>query len=101
MRRLVESWIEAERDHHGNRLAQAIRRMNEKRGGSLTHSRVSEWRRGVYVPSQVILSQMLYRTLPWALQRAGIAPSEAQYQELEKLLWMAQEKDGEIYVELL
>jgi len=101
MRRLVESWLEAEREQHGNSLAQAIQRMNEKRGGSLTSSRVSEWRRGVYTPSQAILSRMLYRTLPWALQRAGIAASEAQYRELEKLIWVAEEKDGQMIVELL
>jgi len=101
MRRLVESWIDAEREWHGNSLAQAIQRMNEKRGGSLTSSRVSEWRRGVYVPSQVVLSQMLYRTLPWALERAGIAASEVQYRDLEKLLWVAEVKDGQMYVELL
>jgi len=56
MRRLVESWVEAERAHHGNSLAEAIRRLNENRGMRVTHSRVSEWRRGVYAPSQLVLS---------------------------------------------
>jgi len=101
MRRLVESWIQAEKESHGNTLAAAIRRMNEKRGYRLTHSRVSECRRGVYVPSAIALSQMLYRTLPWALAKAGIAVSGPQLRELEKLLWMFEEKDGQTYFKLL
>lgn len=101
MRRLVESWIEAEQDFHGNTLAAAIKRMNEARDMRLTHSRVSEWRRGVYVPSPVVLSQMLYRTLPWALKQAGIAVSAAQFSELVKRLWVVGEKDGQAYIELL
>lgn len=101
MRRLVESWIQAEREHHGNSLAAAIRRVNEKCGTKLTRSRVSEWRRGVYVPSQVILSQMLFRTLPWALEQAGIAASQPQFLELEKLLWLMEEKGGHHLFNLL
>ncbi len=101
MRRLVESWVEAEKRYHGNTLAAAIRRMNEKRGMRLTHSRVSEWRRGVYVPGQIVLSQMLLRTLPWALKQAGIEVSQAQLGELERLLWVTKEKDGLTYFELL
>jgi hypothetical protein len=101
MRRLVESWIEAEKHQHGNTLAAAIKRMNEKRKMQLTSSRVSEWRRGVYTPSPVVLSQMLLRTLPWALKQAGIAVSNAQFSELEKRLWIIKEKDGTAYVELL
>lgn len=101
MRRLVESWIEAEKIYHGNTLAAAIRRMNETRGMSLTHSRVSEWRRGIYAPSQLMLSQMLLRTLPWVLKQAGITASGRQFVELQKLLWVVTEKDGVSYVELL
>lgn len=101
MRRLVDSWINAEEEHYGNTLAAAIKRMNEKRGMRLTHSRVSEWRRGVYVPSQVVLSQMLYRTLPWALGRAGIQVSAAQRNALEELLWLTKVTNGQRYVELL
>ncbi len=101
MRRLVESWIRAEKEHHGNSLAAAIRRMNEKRGTKLTHSRVAEWRRGVYVPEQLILSQMLYRTLPWAIKQAGIAAPAQQVSALEKLLWVIEEKDGQALVQLL
>jgi hypothetical protein len=100
MRRLVESWIEAEREYYGNSLAAAIRRMNEKRGCRLTHSRVSEWRRGVYAPSQVMISQMLYRTLPWALKKAGIAATREEVRALESLLWLTFQKDGQWYVEL-
>lgn len=101
MRRLVESWIEAEKADHGNTLAAAIGRMNEKRGTSLTHSRVSEWRRGVYVPSPIVLSQMLYRTLPWALAEAGITAGSQQYLALQALLWITTEKDKQTLVELL
>jgi len=101
MRRLVESWVQAEKDYHGNTLAAAIKRMNEKRKMRLAPSRVSEWRRGIYTPSPIVLSQMLYRTLPWALEQAGIVVSNAQFTELVKRLWIVGEKDGKAYVELL
>lgn len=101
MKRLVESWIEAEKNYHGNTLAAAIKRLNETREMRVTHSRVSEWRRGVYVPSPVVVSQMLLCTLPWALQRAGIAVSRPQFRELEKLLWVVREEGGNVYIELL
>ena len=101
MRRLVESWIEAEKIQHGNTLAAAIKRLNEKREMNVTSSRVSEWRRGVYVPSPIVLSQMLLRTLPWALQQSGIAVSAAQLLELEKRFWVLHEMDGQAKVELL
>jgi len=101
MRRLVESWIEAEQDFHGNTLAAAIKRMNEARDMRLTHSRVSEWRRGVYVPSPVVLSQMLLRTLPWALGKAGIQVSAEQRDTLKSLLWKTYDEDGQQYIELL
>lgn len=101
MRRLVESWIQAEKAYHGNNLAAAIRRMNERREMCVTHSRVSEWRRGVYVPSQVVLSHMLYRTLPWALEEAGIPAGSEQYRALQGLLWITTDKDKQMFVELL
>lgn len=101
MRQLVDSWITAEREFHGKTLAEAIRRMNDKLGYRVTHSRVSEWRRGIYVPSQVAISQMLYRTLPWALEKAGIPVTEAQRRALQSLLWITCEKDGKAWVELL
>ena len=92
MRRLVESWVEGERKHHGNSLGVAIKRLNERLGMRVTYSRAAEWRRGVYVPSQVALSYMLYRVLPWALRRAGI--NKAQRRALESLLWIPVEQDG-------
>ncbi len=101
MKRLVESWVAAEKHYHGNTLAAAIKRLNETREMKVTHSRVSEWRRGVYVPSPVVVSQMLLRTLPWALRQSGITASGPQFRELEKLLWVVREKDGQEYIELL
>ncbi|HKI83002.1 MAG TPA: hypothetical protein VKA63_01600 [Candidatus Krumholzibacteria bacterium] len=101
MRRLVESWIKAEEEQHGNSLAKAIARMNERHGVRLTHSRVAEWRRGVYVPSQVMLSEMLNRVLPWALLQAGIDASNDQLRALKECLWVTEEKDGRRYVELV
>jgi hypothetical protein len=101
MRQLVDSWVTAERELYGKTLAEAIRRMNDNRGCRVTHSRVSEWRRGIYVPSQVALSQMLYRTLPWALEKAGIPATEDQRRALQSLLWITCEKDGRRWVELL
>ncbi len=101
MKRLVESWLRAEEEAHGNTPAAAIRRMNEKRKMRLTHSRVSEWRRGVYVPMPLVLSQMLYRTLPWALEKAGIQATPKQIDALEKLIWVIREENGQSGVELL
>jgi hypothetical protein len=101
MRRLVESWLSAEEEIHGNTPAAAIRRLNEKRKMRVTHSRVSEWRRGVYVPSQLVISQMLLRTLPWALRKAGLRVTQEQFDALGKLIWVTGEKDGQSHVELL
>ena len=103
MKRLVESWLTAEEEAHGNTPAAAIRRMNEKRKMRVTHSRVSEWRRGVYVPSPLVLSQMLLRTLPWALTQSGIQATPRQIEGLLKLIWVVrdQDKDGHFHVELL
>lgn len=101
MRRLVESWIAAEKREHGNSLGQAIARLNERRGMRVTYSRVAEWRRGVYVPSQVVLSQMLFHTLPWALKQVGITVSNTQMRGLEAKLWVTHEKDGKSFVELI
>jgi len=100
MQKLVESWIRAEKEHYGNTLAAAIRRMNDRLGAKVTHSRVSEWRRGIYVPSQEILSSMLFRTLPWAIEKAGIAVLPAQWRELEELLWVSVEQDGKRFIQL-
>lgn len=86
MRRLVASWIEAERSR-GLTTASAIRELNEATGLRVTHSRVSEWRRGRYVPSPAAISYMLSRVLPWALRRAGIRCDEDCYDQLEALIW--------------
>ena len=96
MRRLVESWLEAEKQDHGNTPAAAIRRMNEKRNLRLTHSRVSEWRRGIYVPMPLVLSQMLLRTLPWALKNVGIQATAQQIGELKKLIWVVDDQNERI-----
>ena len=101
MRQLVESWVAAEKEHYGNSLAQAIRGVNEEQGKCLTPSRVSEWRRGIYTPSPLMLSQMLLRTLPWALKRAGIVVSAAQLHELRSCFWEILEEDGRKSAKLL
>ncbi len=100
MQKLVESWIRAEKERYGNSLAAALRRMNDQLDTAITHSRVSEWRRGVYVPSQEVLSALLYRTLPWALEKAGVEMSLAQWRTLEELLWVVGERDGKRFIEL-
>ena len=97
MRRLVESWVAAEKAHYGNNLTEALKGMNATLEMKVAPSRVSEWRRGVYEPSQGAISFMLFRTLPWALGRASIPASPAAYGQLEELLW---ERIGE-EVELL
>jgi hypothetical protein len=94
MRQLVASWVEAEREYHGNRQAQALRELNEALGLSIRHSRVAEWRRGVYVPSQEVISQMLHRALPWLLEQSGIAAGPAQLRALDRLLWVHNEEGG-------
>jgi hypothetical protein len=101
VKRLVDSWIEAERVIHGHNLASAIRRMNEKRGSSLTHSRVSEWRRGVFTPTPAVLSMMLFRALPWMLKEAGIDATPESYSRLEEFLWVCHDEGGTRSVELL
>lgn len=101
MKRLVESWIRAERELHGNDLTDAIRLLNDARGFSITRSRVSEWRRGIYVPSQLILSAILYRTLAWALREAGIAVTPQQLSVLQSMFWRRFENNGKPFIDLL
>lgn len=101
MRRLVESWIAAEKERYGNNLTAALKLLNDTLETTTTHSRVSEWRRGRYKPSQGAISLMLYRTLPWALNRSEIASTAAQIQQLEDLFWEPIEEDGQRSVELL
>lgn len=100
MQRLVESWVRAEKERYGNTLAAAIRRMNEQLNTKVTHSRVAEWRRGVYTPSQQAISTMLYRTLPWALEQSGATMSAAQWRTLEELLWDVTHEDGKRWLYL-
>jgi hypothetical protein len=75
--------------------------LRQECGITLTHSRVAEWRRGKYTPSPRVLSHMLYRVYPWAIQRAGLRASEAQLDVIEDLLWKVNVADGERNIELL
>lgn len=86
---------------YGRSLAEAVRHMNGTLGTASTASRVSEWRRGVYVPSTVAVSYMLSQTLPWALGSSGIALSREQHNRLTDLLWETGVENGEAFVELL
>jgi hypothetical protein len=101
MRRLVESWITAEKEGYGNSLAQAISYMNKERGIKLTYSRLAEWRRGKYTPSPQVISQMLNWVLPWALEKAGIQATDKQIEALEELIWEIKVTDGQRNIELL
>jgi hypothetical protein len=78
MRRLVESWVEAEKTGYRNTLGGAIKELNRECGIRLTYSRLAEWRRGKYTPSPKVLSHLLYSVLPWALMKVGIKATEAQ-----------------------
>ena len=101
MRRLVESWVEAEKIGYRNTLGGAIRELNKECNTKLTYSRLAEWRKGKYTPSQKVLSQMLYRVLFWALIKAGIQATEAQLDVIEELIWKVNVTDGERNIELL
>lgn len=101
MKRLVDSWVAAEKERYGNNLTAALQLLNDTLDTTTMHSRVSEWRRGRYKPSQGAISFMLYRTLPWALERSEIANSATQFQQLEDLLWESIEEEGQRSVELL
>jgi len=87
MRRLVESWIKAEKYYYGNTQAQAIAHLNKRLKLSITHSRVSEWKRGKYCPSAKALSEMLWRTLPWTLGEAGLKVTDEQQNQIDISLW--------------
>ncbi len=88
MKQLVASWIKAEKYYYGNTQAQAIRLMIEATGQRITHSRVSEWKRGKYCPSANVLSEMLWRTLPWALGQANLSISAEQQDRIDTKLWV-------------
>ena len=101
MRQLVNSWVEARKHGGQETLGGAIRELNAECGTHTSCSRVSEWRRGRYAPSQKVISQLLYDTLPWALAKAGIEVTEAQQGALDELLWVVTVKDGKRQIELL
>ncbi len=101
MRQLVSSWVEAEKNGYRHTLREAIEELNRECGIKLTYSRLAEWRRGRYTPSQKVLSQMLYRVLFWALVKAGIQATESQLDALEELIWKVDVTDGERNIELL
>jgi len=95
MRKLVETWIEVERVMYGNSLGKAVKRLNDTLGGAVTTSRVSEWRRGIYCPSQATLSEMLCRSYPYVLQRAGLMVTPAQIEKIDAMLWVIEKhEDG-------
>ena len=87
MRRLVASWVEAEKEYHGLTRSQAIERLSDVVGINVTHSRLSEWCRGKYCPQPAVLSEMLYRAFPWILGTAGIQATKAQMDQVDNMLW--------------
>ncbi len=101
MKQLVASWIKAEQEWHSHSLPAALEQMNRALNTATTPSRVSEWRRGVYVPSTEAISYMLAQTLPWAMKASGISIQNDQNQRLTELLWETGVEDGEAFVELL
>jgi hypothetical protein len=100
MKRMVESWVEAERSY-GHTPATALRQLNENLGTKYTHSRLSQWRRGVYTPAPSVLSRMLFRTLPWAIDEVGIEASDEQLQALDRYFWNLAKDTDDGSVELL
>lgn len=96
MRQLVASWLQAELEHHGNTQAQALRELNETLGLRVRHSRVAEWRRGVYTPSVEVVSEMLFRVLPWLLEQAGVTADKDKLTAIDRLLWLHEERRGKV-----
>jgi hypothetical protein len=94
MKQLVNSWIEAEKNGYRNTLAGAIREISQECGIKLTHSRVSEWRKGKYTPSPKVIAYMLYKVYPWALLRVGITATESQLDGLEDLVLNMKQDEG-------
>ncbi len=101
MRQLVSSWVEAEKNGYRHTLSEAIEELNRECGIKLTYSRLAEWRKGKYTPSQKVLSEMFYRVLPWALMKSGIKATDEQLDALEDLIWKVNVRDGERYIEHL
>jgi hypothetical protein len=100
MKQLVNSWVEAERGGYGNTLAGAIKELSQECGMKLTHSRLSEWRRGLYTPSPKVIAYMLYRVYPWALLKVGIKATDAQLDGLEDLMLDMKTVDGDRHLDL-
>jgi hypothetical protein len=95
VRRLVESWTEANR----HMLGEAIKILNEDCGTKLTYSRLAEWRKGKYTPSAKTLSHLLFWVLPWALERTGITTTEAQRDALADLIWNVRMVNGQQHLD--
>ena len=93
MRRLIESWVKAEKEYYGLTQAQAIKLLGATVDANITHSRLSEWRRGVYCPNPVVISEMLYRALPWILKQAGISATPRQLDLVDHLIWVIETKE--------
>lgn len=100
MKQLVNSWVEAELRGYGNTLAGAIKELSQECGMKLTHSRLSEWRRGLYTPSPKVMAYMLYKVYPWALLRVGINATDAQLDGLEDLMLDMKVVDGSRQLDL-
>ena len=96
MKQLVRTWIEAERDYYKLSPARAIRRLNKELATHFTHSRVNEWKRGKHHPSSLVLSVLLYRSLPWVLEAAGVSVSEGQMAQVDDALWVRTRRRGKI-----
>ena len=94
MRKLVDSWVRAHKEGYRNNLGQAIEILNRECGTHATYSRVSEWRRGKYTPSQDVIAHMLFWMLPWAIIKVGIKTTQEQRDALEDLIWTVTVKDG-------
>ena len=99
MNQLVNSWAETQKTGYRNTLAGALRELNKETGSMATRSHLTEWRRGRYTSSPKVLSQMLYRVLPWALMKVGIKATDPQLDTLEDLIWPVNLVDGERHIE--
>lgn len=86
LKRLVNSWVDAELNGYGNTLSGAIKDLSQECGTKLTHSRLAEWKRGRYTPAPKVIAYMLYRVYPWALMKVGINATDAQLDRLEDLM---------------
>ena len=101
MKQLVNSWLEAEMKAYGcTTVQQALDDLNKECGLTVGHSRLAEWRRGKYTPAPKVIAFMLYRTVPWALVKVGLKPTEAQLDELEDLVLNMKVVAGDRHLDL-